>query len=566
MTGAQDTGWEIESFHSEVVIHRDTSVEVTETIIADFGNLRKHGIYRDIPVKYLTRFGNNLDVRFELNGVRDEHGQTYENQVTYSGNDVSIRIGDPDSTVSGINTYVISYEVKRVITTPQEKAELYWNVTGNDWPVPIHDVTSTVTFADGSIDESICFTGIYGSSSTNCMFDTQNNSTTFTAANLSPGDGLTIAVAMDQSQFTFPTLVDRIIWFLQDNWIYGLPIIVFFVMLRLYWQKGRDKQFVNLFHESDVVRTVPLFQKINALSMFHPPDDITPGEVGVVVDERVHSRDITATVIDLAVRGFLTIKEETKGRIIKRSEFTLTLVGKDETKLKSYEKSVLDMLFGTERKKTVSLSKLPSKAYKYLEDARNNLYKEVLEMGYFSGNPKSVRTKYLVAGIVIIFISVFAGSFFATFSGSTGVIVAGMLSGIIVILFSFFMPARTAKGRKVLAEVVGLREYVKVGAWRQKEYEKKNFFEETLPYTIAFGLATKFISAFKDAKFTKPDWYQTTGMFNPGVFVSSMDSLDSSLAKGISATRPKSASSGGSGFSGGGFSGGGFGGGGGGSW
>lgn len=563
---AQDTGWMIPSFDAAITIDRDTTVHVQETIVADFGNLIKHGIYRDIPVNYTTRYGNKLNIRFNLESVTDETGQKYATNVTRSGDEISIRIGDPDTTISGTHTYVISYSVRRVITTPNDEAELYWNVTGDSWPVPIENARATITGPSDSINKSICFTGRYGATNSDCSISETPSSVTVSTSRIEPYSGLTVAVGLDNNSLTFPTSFDKTFWFLQDNWFYLIPFFVLLVMIRLYWSKGRDKQYVNLFHESDVVRTVPLFSSLNALSTFHPPDTLTPGEVGVIVDERVNSRDITATILHLAVRGYITIKEEQKGKVFKRSEFTVILQGKDESALKKYEKAVLDLLFGTARQTETKLSKLPKDAYKYLADVQKNLYDEVTKEGYFSGNPQSVRTKYVIAGVLVGCLAFFVPPLLEPIASVTSSVVGLGLSGLIIVIFSFIMPARTAKGRKALAEVVGLREYVKVGAWRQQEYEKRNFFEETLPYTIAFGLATKFINAFKDANIPKPDWYQGTGTFRPLVLINSMDSFDSSLSKGISATRPKSASSGGSGFSGGGFSGGGFGGGGGGSW
>ncbi len=468
VVNAEDTGWEVEKFHSDITIHKDTSVTVTETIVANFGNLQKHGIYRDIPVKYSTRFGNNLDIRFKLLSITDEKGREYLAETSYKGDNVSLKIGDPDKVISGVQTYLITYQVSRVITRPNAKAELYWNITGNDWPVQLNEVSANITNSSGLIDRSICFVGKFGEAGTDCDSMIDDRIALITTSQLYPGEGLTFAIEMDQTSFEFPSTYQQIVWFVEDNWIYGLPLVVFLIMIRRYWLLGRDKQYINVFHESDVVRTVPLFSKVNALTTFHPPDDITPGEVGVIVDEKVHLRDITASIISLAVQGYIKIKEESKGKIFKKTEFTMILQEKDESTLKSYEKSILDMIFGMSRQKVTTLSKLPKDAYKYLSEVENNLYKETVNLGYFSNNPKSVRTTYLVIGVVFLFVGLFSISFFAAFTGTASYMLSIVISGLIIIGFSFFMPARTAKGRKALAEVIGLREYVGIGDWRQK--------------------------------------------------------------------------------------------------
>jgi uncharacterized membrane protein len=301
---------------------------------------------------------------------------------------------------------------------------------------------------------------------------------------------------------------------------------------------------------------------------FAPPDNLSAGEVGVLVDERVQMRDITAVIIDLASRGFITVKDvEVKKFLLKKNTVELINNTKDEKELLKFEKLVMDMLFSPERSEKASLDKLHPKAYIYLDQANTELYNHMAEKGYFVKNPRSVRTGYLVGGIVLMFV----GSFLMTFIGEViavgGGIFAAIVSGLIIIAFSPFMPAKTPKGRKALKEVVGLKEWIRIGAWRERVHEKNNFIEEVLPYTIAFGLTHKFIKALKDADLKNLDWYQSDQTLNAVRFANLMNSFNTSVSHAVASTRPKtsSPSSGGSGFSGGG-SGGGFGGGGGGSW
>ena len=139
VSAQSDIGWIITNFDADIVIAKDTAMTVTETIDVDFGNLQKHGIFRYIPVRYRTNTGDSLDVRLELLSVTDETGKRFQYQLSREGENIKIKIGDPDVTISGKNTYVVTYQVQRVITRPHDQAELYWNVTGNGWPVPIRD-------------------------------------------------------------------------------------------------------------------------------------------------------------------------------------------------------------------------------------------------------------------------------------------------------------------------------------------------------------------------------------------------------------------------------------------
>lgn len=564
-----DTGWVIEEFHADIRVSEDTSVKVLETITVDFRGLEKHGIYRTIPVKYKTRLGNNLNVRLKVLEVVDGSGNHLGRKITYEGDNVKIRIGDADKTATGKQVYRIGYSLRQVVTVPGENAELYWNVTGNGWPVPIHSASAEVRAPNGAVIDSICFTGYWGTDKQGCESGSDGSEASFGALQkLGAGEGLTVAVALDKEKLDFPGFWDRLLIFLRDNWIYATPLLVLVIMLRLYWTRGRDRQYKNMFHQAEGEEVVPLFEKISAMNIFGPPKNLSPGEVGVIVDESVHLRDITAVAIDLARRGFYKIKEIKKKGWFSKADYELALIGKDEAGLRGFEREVLSMLFGEKRQSVVKLSKPAKKAYKHLEKAQNELYKHLVSEKYFSGNPKTVRIMYLVIGIVTIaFGAAFLGPMMLAMGLGPGGIVAGVISGLIVVVFSFYMPARTAKGRRALKEIVGLREWVKIGAWREKIHEKHNFLEEVLPYTIAFGLTGKFLQAFKDADIKNLDWYQGQGPINVAHFAGAMTDFGSNVNSGVAGTRPKaSASSGGSGFSGGGFSGGGFGGGGGGSW
>lgn len=565
---SEDTGWTIENFVANITLKTDTTVEVVEHIDVDFNTLAKHGIYRIIPVRFKTQRGDTVDSRFQLLRIQDQLDRNYRFEQTREGDSVKLKIGDPDRTVSGRQTYVIAYQVSRVIAQPHAEGgtEFYWNITGNGWPVPIRAASAQIRSPAGGIIDLICFTGYYGSTQENCTKDQDTGRTvaTFSARNLAPSQGLTASVLMDSAQFSFPPPWKELLWFLRDNWLYGVPLLTLLVMLVLYWQHGRDKQYRNLFHESGDVETVPLFAHAPlALTYGPPPSGLPPGEVGVIVDEKIQQQDITAIVIDLARRGYFTIKELKQPSFFSKGKYQLLLQGKDEKDLRDYEESVMDMLFDDPRKKTVDLNSLHSDAYQDLEEAKKRLYTSVTKSGYFYGDPGKVRKIYFFVGFMLIVVGLYTLGV-GRFLGSTGGwLTATMGSGAIVAAFSQFMPARTPKGRKALQEIVGLREWIRIGAWREQIHEKLNFFEEILPYTITFGLTAKFLKALEGANITAPSWYIGSGRFNANGFANSMNSVGSSVNSSVAATRP---SGGGSGFGGGGFSGGGGGGGGGGSW
>ena len=73
--------------------------------------------------------------------------------------------------------------------------------------------------------------------------------------------------------------------FLFKNWPLVIPVATFVLMFWRWWTRGRD----------------PRLRPIAA--QYEPPEQLTPGEVGTLIDNSVDMRDITASIVDLAVRG-----------------------------------------------------------------------------------------------------------------------------------------------------------------------------------------------------------------------------------------------------------------------
>ena len=560
---AQNSDWIIDSFESFIELHQDTSVTVTETIQTDFNDLRsKHGIIRTIPVKYQTSRGNNLSVRFELIEIRDQNNYLWPVEVNYQGRDVILKIGRSDQIVSGKQTFKIKYKIQRVIKPlADDQAEFYWNVTGNDWEVPILSAQATIK-APSKLNQAVCFTGEKFQSAAFCDWSDDGSEVKFfTTSPLIPTQGLTVATAYDKNSFVWPSAAQEVKWFVGDNLVLLLPLTALIVMLWLWWIRGRDQQYRNMFHQSET-ETVPIFGfRVSPHLVYSPPENISPGEVGTIIDEQVNPEDITAILIDLARRGHFKIKEIEKKGIFAKTDFEFERLPCQD-QLKPFEADARSILFADSSTTKVSLSKLPKKSFSSWQKTVKSLYSQVTQEGYFTKNPNQVRSLYLTIGLSLTYFGAYIVlNKWESWAASTSVI----STGFIIALFSLVMPSRTAKGRKALREIWGLKEWIKIGSWREKIHEKHNFLEEVLPFAIAFGMTEKFLNAFQEANLQPPDWFVSNSASGFTHFSHSMNHFSRSLNQGVQANRPKSASSGGSGFSGG-FSGGGFGGGGGRSW
>lgn len=539
---------EIRSFMSDIHIFKDGRIVVEENIEYDFGSALRHGIYRDIPYRYssgLAKYSVRLDVE-DVTNFRDD---PYIYEVSQSGGWANIRIGDPDRKITGTHNYRIIYTVKGGIGFFEDHDELYWNVTGDEWRVPILKSGANV-YIDEEISGEImaaCYTGPYGSTEQNCNFEDTKSGVKFTTnGSLNGGEGLTIVVGFPKGIFTEPSSATKALWFLYDNWAFALPFIVFFGMFYFWKTRGKDPETAGVIAVK-----------------YEPPEDLSPAEAGTLIDERANMLDITSTVIDLAVRGFLTIEEQksTIFYFFNNTDYKLIRTEKSDEELKSYEKSVLSGLFSG--KKTNKVSQLRNKFYTRLPGIKKALYKELVSNKYFPTNPENVRTIYKWIGIGSMFVGFFLMALFPL-----GFCI--LLSGLIILIFSRYMPRKTKKGSLKNEELLGFREFIDRAEKDRIEKLAKDdptLFDRVLPYALVFGLEDKWAGAFKDLYKEPPKWYRSSNygnVFSPNIFVNDIGRSLGVMNRSLSSTPRRS---GGSGFSsGGGFSGGGGGGGGGGSW
>jgi uncharacterized membrane protein len=546
----------INDFSAEIKINNDSSLEITETINYDFGADEKHGIYRDIYYKYKLASGN-----FKLGlsdiSVTDEKNQPYMFSVSDQGNFKRIKIGDPNQTTLGVKIYKIKYKIRRAINFFADHDELYWNVTGNDWQLPIKQVKAEVALPQ-SINETElktqCFAGPAASDKT-CLSqrylysgEGQVSSVSFISDILNSGEGLTIVVGLPKGVIKKPSAIITILETIKDNWIVGLPIIIFIIMFYLWYKRGRDPR-----------------GRGTIIAQFEAPDNLTPAEVGTLIDEFAQNRDISSQIIYLAVNGYLKINRLEKKGLFGSEDFELAKLKNEDGLKNEFEKKLFSSLFKYGDDK-VLLSDLKEKFYKDLVVIKKDIYQAMAEKGYFTANPEKVRKIYLAIGVGVLLLSWFFGSLF----GWLG-IVSLAVSGGIIILFGFFMPEKTIKGVSAKEHILGLKLYLKVA-----EQDRINFhnapaknpqlFEKLLPYAMVLGVEKEWAKKFEGIYNAQPSWYNdpSGSYFSAMLLTNSLNNF-STHANSAIASAPSSAAGGGSGFSGGGV-GGGFGGGGGGSW
>jgi uncharacterized membrane protein len=545
----------IEKFSAEVFVQPDSTLDVTETIEANFIGVW-HGLYRTIPVEYVTPQGFNYSLFVKFEGATDAAGQPLKVESSREGHYLKWKIYVDDAT-DVERTIHLHYQVRNGLKFFEDHDELYWNVTGDEWDVPVGNASAQILLPAGVTGvRTNEFTGSYGSRAQNANVTASENTVEVSMLRpLSFHEGLTIVVGWDKGFVKEPGTSDLISQFLTSNWPIFLPIPVFLFMFWLWYTRGRDP------------RVGPVAVQ------YAPPEGMSPAEAGTLVDEDAAMRDITATIVDLAVRGYIVIEEKEKSGMMglvhnKEYAFHLKKGPSEWPGLKAHELALLAGIFSNGAQTDVELSSLQNEFYKNLPSIKNSIFDALMERGYFQHRPDYVRSGYVVGGIAAGVLLVTAGISLSQKMGMAPApfVVAGILSAGIIVGFGWFMPARTADGAKALAGVLGFEDFLThVEADHMNRISQTpETFEKFLPYAMALGVEKKWVGAFQNIYTQPPSWYQggySSGGFYPIMFVNSLDNM-TMRASSVMASAPRS--SGGSGFGGGGFSGGGMGGGGGG--
>ena len=542
-------------FHSDITVMQDGWIEVTETIrVRAEGDRIRRGIYRDFPTEYFDKLGNRYVVDFQPFAVlRNDAREPFK--AVEQRNGVRTYFGRSDRFIDhGVHTYRFRYRASRMLGFFEDHDELYWNVTGFDWAFPIDRGSATVRFdfdvPAGAI-ETEAYTGPYGSSGRDYSAHVDADGVAHFEANapLGPLNGLTIVVMWPKGLVAEPTQLDRAGWILKDN--VGLVILlVGFAGVLAYaipvWSRyGRDP-------EEGVLVT-----------RYEPPQGFSPASLRYIRQMYYDDKTMTAAILSLAVKGYLRINDLGSKHTLFKLE-----PDRDAPPLATGEAELYEALF-REGKRVV----LEQDNHALLGGARtahrSSLIKDY-KRHYFRVNTLLNLPTILIA---------LASTGLAILLGgrlSIAMIVVIVAMFLTVAFFSAIMRRPTLRGRKVLDEMLGFKDYLEVAEkdemnLRNPPDKTPQLFEAYLPFALALGVeqewSEKFASVLAairgpDGRGYQPSWY--SGSWDSSNIRSNIGSVSSGLGSAISSsvTPPGSSSGGG----GGGFSGGGGGGGGGGGW
>jgi len=612
----------IDNFVSDIVVHPDSTLSVTETItVTSTGDTIKRGIVREFPTIYRSRSGNTVWVGFEVVGVeRDGHREPYH--IEGASNGKKVYIGDKDVPIDrGVHVFAIAYRTNRQLGYFEKFDELYWNVTGNGWRLAIDRAEARITLPPGAtLLQHAGYTGPQGSQGQDFDFRQESDGKVIftTTRPLALYEGLTVAVAWPKGLVSKPTAWQWVAWLLADDTSLGAALVGLFLVLAYYlfvwFRVGRDPARGTI---------IPLFV---------PPQGLSPAACRFVERRKFDDNAFAAAVVDLAVKGTLTIEEKNGFTLSRRKDAAADKLSPDE-------RALAQSLFANDEQIAVK-----SSAYAALHRAVKAL-RESLEGDYGKGYFRTNRSYFLpglgvsllslilvattsndtgLAVFIMIWLTVwtagcaalgsavfsiwrsvaktrggirkglrvvpalmvtaFALPFFAgemvglwLLSGHSapGVAVVALLL-LLNPIFFWLLEAPTLTGRRLMDQIEGFRLYLSVAekdrlALLDPPERTPELFEKYLPYALALDVDQKWSEQFADVLARagetgvpySPTWYSGTSWHDLGA-TGLASQLAGSFASSISSSSTSSGSS--SGSSGGGSSGGGGGGGGGGGW
>jgi uncharacterized membrane protein YgcG len=319
----------IVDFHSDITLQDDSTLQVTETItVMAAGNQIRHGIFREFPTDYRDAFNNRYVVGFQMfSATRDSVDEPFRVQDYTNGK--RIYLGNPNVTVPrGRHLYSITYTTNRQLGFFKDHDELFWNVTGLGWGFPILHASATVhlpsAIPSGEVKLS-GFTGPQGSRESQLTSTAEDSAFQFeTTRALGPHQGLTILLSWPKGYIAAPTFAQKLEFFFRDNRDALLLTSGFLVLILYYitaWSAvGRDPA-------PGII-----------MAFYEPPQNLSPAAMRYLLRMGFDNKTFAAAILDMAVRGFLTIKEQA-------GSYTLSLTGKDNRVLSPDEQQIAAQLF-----------------------------------------------------------------------------------------------------------------------------------------------------------------------------------------------------------------------------
>jgi predicted membrane protein DUF2207 len=514
----------IDSFVTSIVVNADGSLVVREDITFNFHGSHQ-GIFRRIPARYM-RDGLEHPLTLTGIGVYDEASRPLRNEVSYPDHAVAIKAWVPGA-IDTKKTVSVVYRVRRGVLAYDDHDELYWNATGTEWNAPIGHAEVFVTLPTGIGDAQVRtagYTGALGAVGQDFAVDRVQGYWRFrTTRSLRPREGVTVVVGWPTGHVAHPSELRRAGWLVADYWPLALPALALVWGGAVWWAFGRDPG-----------------AKRSVKPEYEPPANLIPAEAGALLDERAHPRDVIATVVDLAVRGYLSIEPITTAFGAQDFMFKkLKPVGGD-SELKDFELFVLAKVFGGDWAINMRLLSEVRRDYENVfPPIRDRLYRLMVQGGLFPASPGHVRAGWMLAGAIAAIGGFVLPSYGPAWLGfyEPWLRIALVASGLVFVGWGWVMPRKTRAGVQQMAHVRGFQEFLERAEKDRLERLPADTFHRWLPWAIALGVSERWIFNFQGLKVAAPSWYRSGRDFSLPSFAHDLSAFARRTEEAILTTR-----------------------------
>lgn len=556
---------EITHFQLLALVARDGSMRVRETLTARFQG-QWNGLRREIPL-LANRPRGREPLGLRLLSATDGAGRSYRVDTRRKGDNLEWRVHVPNAE-DATRTVVLSYRVKNAVRFHPNHDEIYWNVTGNAWDIPLNQVEARVWLPEGvkGLHASV-YTGEQGSRDKEADLEIGAREVTATRTRpLEPGEGLTLAVGFQKGLVTAPAAPGGL-W----GWLaLLLPLTSALILGRLWWLHGRDPK----------LGSIPV--------VYEPPRGLSPAVLDSLVRQRVGREAPGATLVDLAVKGHLRLERHARKTWLRLTppsvSFLLLTPAERWVELQPHERYLLAGLFPSARVgERVDTEALRGHFHHHVFGFERLVRDAVLAEGVFNAFggsrwPQVVRAGTAGAALGVVALAVVLAKILlpedilqlqmTVAPGLTGACL--LLTLLVILTFAWLMPSLTPRGVKTLRQALGFQDFLRrVEAPRYNTVNlTPELFERFLPHAMAAGLTTAWTAAFAGIVQHPPHWYDDAGVLEIGNLGSCLEdcchtisgTLRSSPGESGSSDSGSDGGSGGGGSSGGGDGGGGGGG------
>lgn len=484
---AQAKDWRIDSMDVFLAVQKNGDVLVDETVTFTFEGSYSF-VSRSIPTQ-------NTDGITDIE-VRDAGGNllpqgdgpgTYSTQTEGGRRYVVLNFDLTDASA----TWTIHYRAKSVVMFFDEGDELRWYVFDAETPVPIGRVRAEVKLPGAVASTDLTHAVQTGFGVTTTVDSPTPSTMVYEGTDIPPYTNFWIVTGFPKGVVEFTWTARRVAAFVVPKVGFVLPIAFLLGMLLLWRRRGRDDPSIKY-----------------ATYVSEPPSDLPPGLVGALIDEKVDTKEVIATIVDLARRGYLDITDTKKDGLFSKP-FTIFTRLKPLDDLRGYEAKVANALFDGAHPDQVTTKDLKNHFYSHVEPICTQIYQQTTAAGLFSENPKNVRKRWLGYGFLV---GVVLGGLTAIMAvtdvpGWGWFLLGAVVSTVIVWVFSPFMPQRTSRGAQEQRKWEAFRNYLEDLTRFQDMETARDRFDAYLPYAIALGVERQWARRFEGTATPPPVWY-----------------------------------------------------------